>query len=96
MTCEETNTVEDQIELKEWNLPVSTTEPSGVSWQQSKHWTIPKLCQVAAKAGSSENDLMDFNSNRLISGDSCSPALSAPTVNGPTTLVSMLQLTAEL
>lgn len=57
MICEETNTAEDQTKLKDWDLRVPFTPPRAVPWQQSNRWTIPKLYQGAAKAGSSEKDI---------------------------------------
>lgn len=59
MTHEETNIVEYQTEQKKWDLAVSFIQPGEASWQQSKDWTIPKLCQGPPKAGGSEWDLTE-------------------------------------
>lgn len=54
MTHEETNVVEYQKEQQQWDLTESFIQPGQASWQQSKDWTIPKLCQGPAEAGGCE------------------------------------------
>ena len=102
MTCEETNTVEDQTELN-WRSETSQYHSynlvgcpdSNVSTEPFPGYVREQQKQAALKRISLDTD-MDFSSDRLISGDSRLSALLAPTVNGPTTLLSMFQVRADL
>lgn len=49
MICEETNTAEDQTELKDWDLRVPFTPPRAVPWQQSNLEQFPSYIREQQK-----------------------------------------------